>query len=254
MIKVVIPYIGVEAQGNELELALAGWFRHFKADFRIYVVGDRHPSLDRYGKDVVYLKCDRVQQYDHPYQYIPHLDIARKVDMFLTLEQPDSFVFCADDVYAVQDFNMDDIRIPKFKAESIPSISPLSHNKYAIALGRTHDLLREMAQPDRCYETHMPRLFERKPYNAIVKYFNLLDKDYIVGDLYDNLVRPMAPRKELFAHDRLCRWILNYGLQEPSYEEVCKDVAQYNPIWINNGTQGWGPGLQRYLKEHYNIQ
>ena len=37
---VVIPFKAGEAQGNELMLAIRGWMKHFKEQFRIVVVGD----------------------------------------------------------------------------------------------------------------------------------------------------------------------------------------------------------------------
>ena len=37
---VVIPFKAGEAQGNELMLAIRGWMKHFKEQFRIVIVGD----------------------------------------------------------------------------------------------------------------------------------------------------------------------------------------------------------------------
>ena len=55
MIHVLIPYIRQESQGNELELAIAGWIRHFKETFRITVIGDHHPCVERFGHMVHFL-------------------------------------------------------------------------------------------------------------------------------------------------------------------------------------------------------
>ena len=253
MIDVVIPYIRGEAQGNELELAINGWLRHFKEEHRITVVGDHHPCIEKYGPQVDYIGCDRLSKESFPYQYLPHIDITRKLDMFCMLRSPERFIFTADDVYAVQDFDLNDLRIPKYISEGIPVVSQLCTNQYALDLSRTHALLRDERLPERCYETHMPELFERRPFQAIVRYYNMLEVSRVIGDMYHNIVRPMAPRKDLSTIAGQNEWILNYGLAGPSVYEVIADVKAWGPIWLNNGTEGWSKGLEDYLTEHYKL-
>ena len=78
-ILVVIPYCSVNAQGKELEYAVAGWRRHFKENYLIVVVGEYHPVCES-GDDIVYIESPRVDAVPKMYrQHLDYVSCMRKV-------------------------------------------------------------------------------------------------------------------------------------------------------------------------------
>ena len=252
MIYVVIPYVSVGAQGSELEYAIRGWLRHFKEkEFRVVVVGDWHPCLVKFKKGVEYLPCPKVHEVQFN-SYLPHIDIVRKIHAFLrNYITATEFIYAADDVYAVDDFSLESVRTPKWRLSNVPSVHHTASG-WALDLGHTHEVLRRYEFPERCYVTHAPVLFESNLFWALSDVFGLADRSYVFEDLYFNIMRPEAERLDLSDMDKLALYIINYGLKAPTIEEVRRDVERWNPIWLNNGVQGWSEGLEQYLKEHFN--
>ena len=101
------------AQGREIEFAVKGWHRHFKEEHRIVIVGGGLPDFRGYG--VTTVESPRVPE--RPGQYHQHLDY---VPCFRAVRRafPDSegFIFVADDCYAVNDFDIHDVRFLKMLA------------------------------------------------------------------------------------------------------------------------------------------
>lgn len=250
MIHVVIPYVRKEAQGRELELAIEGWIRHFKEDFRIVVVGDFHPCLDNYPGKVNWIQQTH-RPYASPEDYLPHIDIAYKLNTFILNWMLDKeFIYASDDVYAVRDFTLDDIRVPGWRLPNVPPVHP-STTGWAKDLSRTHEVLRRLDYPERHYVTHAPVVFEKQAFLGIKEAFKLTQKSYVFEDLYFNIHRPLAPRRDLSKVEALCKFIINYGLTAPKRGEIERDVKIWKPIFLNNGTAGWSQDLEDYLVEHY---
>ena len=118
-ILVVIPYLAKAAQGRELELAIAGWREHFKEDnYLIILVGDYNPIVDT-GNDILFINCPRVKWpgQGNYWAHIDHINKFKKVrEMF-----PDSegFIYTCDDIYAVRNFTLDDVKKPKVRCREI---------------------------------------------------------------------------------------------------------------------------------------
>ena len=247
MIHVLIPYIRQESQGNELELAIAGWIRHFKETFRITVIGDHHPCVERFGHMVHFLGQMRTFQYQCPGQYVAHIDIERKVRAFL-IENPDTdlFVLTSDDTYPLRDFTLEDIRTPAWRMTNMPMIRE-SANWWVLDLSKTHEALRELELPEYGYVLHQPRVYETKPYNAIVDYFGMTETSFVMEDLYYNIVRPMGRRRDLSQKAKRWHFIMDFGLTKATKKELEDLVREYDPIFLNNGVDGWCEDLERYL-------
>ena len=106
MILVVIPYLAKDAQGSELELAVAGWRKHFKEDFLIVVVGDYHSIVDT-GDDITFINCPRVK-WPGKGNYWAHIDHVNKFrTVFNAYPHSEGFIYTCDDIYAVKDFTME---------------------------------------------------------------------------------------------------------------------------------------------------
>ena len=154
---VVIPYLASAAQGRELEYAIAGWRRHFKEDFLIVLTGENLPHIE--GDDIVLVESKRVPNVDG--QYRQHLDY---VSCFKKVRQrfPDSqgFIFVADDCYAINDFDLVDVLVPKFLERNLGGFHIDSPNGWRVDKAKTRCALVDGGYPQMNYTTHLPIWFD----------------------------------------------------------------------------------------------
>ena len=241
-ILVVIPYLASAAQGDELELAVAGWRRHFKEDYLIVLVGDYHPVVDT-GDDIIFIDCPRIDPV--PGQYLPHLDHVHK---FRRVREafPDSegFIYTCDDIYAVADFTMRDVLVPK-KPNGGFFFVPIDWEKerdWMRDKGKTGELCDRLGLPRRNWVCHLPVYYEWDKLLAIYDWYDCDHVSYIVENIYFNIEYPVEPaaKKESEFHD-----------------EVKTSVPDLRPVgsvtWISNANSGWSDRLSAILRRHYGL-
>ena len=241
---VVIPYCSAGAQGRELEYAVAGWRRHFKEQYQIVIAGEHHPIADT-GKDICCVESPRVA--DIPGQYRQHLDY---VSCFKKVREafPKSkgFIFVADDVYAVNDFDMTDILFLKQIAPDI-DYEPKSPNAWRRDAMKTRAKLVEGGYPTRNYTTHLPQWFEWDKLAALWERYDMEHESYVMEDLYYNIYYPdRVPMTLNIMYDNL-----KCGIYERDFNFGFVNGALRNKIWINNSPNGWSYNLIQVLERHY---
>ena len=166
---VVIPYLASGAQGRELEYAVSGWRRHFKHPYLIVLVGDYHPIVDT-GDDIVFIECPRVEPI--PGQYHCHIDHVHK---FRTVRekfpQTKGFIYACDDMYAVNNFGMEEILLPKVIDGDMKG-DPDSTNGWQRDMAKTKALCIREKLPIHNWICHLPVYYE-------------WDKLFAIYDKYD---------------------------------------------------------------------
>ena len=243
---VVIPYFAEGAQGRELEYAVAGWRKHFKEKYLIVVVGDRHPIVDS-GKDIMYIKCERVGA-QKAGNYRPHIDFVKKFRKVYE-KFPDSkgFIFSADDVYAVNDFDIIDVKTLRQNGKRI-EISTLG-SAWNIEKKKTLDLLKKEGYPVRNFTTHLPVWFEWDKLIAMFDKYDMDNNSYILEDMYFNIYYPTRiPLQTHIDHDN-CKC----GVYRPNPRIDYIRRAFNEKIWIQNSVEGWIPALDKMLAEYYGL-
>ena len=241
-ILVVIPYLAIAAQGNELELAVTGWRKFFKEDFLLVIVGDYHPIVDT-GDDIVFIDCPQVEPI--PGQYLPHIDHVHK---FRTVREhfPDTegFVYTCDDIYPVADNTMQDILQPKFPecGSSIPPFDWRLMRDWYADKGKTADLCDAKGLPRKDWVCHLPVYYEWELLLRIYDKYDCDHNSYIVENIYFNIIyldNPDAVNSYLY------------------HDEVKTSNPAIRPIgtvkWISNANCGWSDKLSDILKHHYGI-
>ena len=244
---IVIPFFAGGAQGRELEYAVAGWRKHFKEDFKIIIVGDYHPVADT-GNDIEFIKCERVPE-PEPGNYRPHIDFVNK---FKKVRQayPNSevFIFVADDVYAVNDFDINDIKVLKQQSREIRenehSNRPWDKEKY-----KTKQLLLKEGLPTRNFVTHLPVWIEWDKLEALWERYDMEHNSYIFEDIYFNLYFP--DRVPVTLHIDFDNYKCGVYRPNPRWEYIKR--ALRNKIWIQNSVEGWTSALDRFLAEYYGL-
>ena len=243
-ILVVIPYLAAGAQGRELEFAVAGWRRHFKEDYLIVLVGDRHPVVDT-GDDITFISCPQVP--DTGYQnYRPHIDHVRKFRKVLeSFPDAKGFIYACDDMYAVNDFDMTDIRFLKIISDDIKG-NPKSTNGWQRDAAKTRALLKSEGLPVLNFVCHLPVWYEVDKLLAIYDRYDCDHNSYIVEDIYYNTYyRDRVPFKLDRERDNLKLGVY----ASPDFFELTGALDR--KIWITNSPIGYGTVLEAVLDDYF---
>ena len=244
---VVMPYFAGGAQGREIEYAVAGWRKHFKEPYLLVIVGDYHPVVDT-GDDIKFIPCERVPE-QPDYNYRPHIDFVKKFKA-VRKEFPDSegFVYATDDLYAVNDFDMIDVKTLRQNGDriTIPKypVKPWDKEKK-----KTKELLEKEGYPTRNFVTHLPFWFEWNKLEALWDKYDMEHNSYIFEDLYFNIY--YSTRVPMQLHIDYDNYKCGVYRANPRYNYIQK--AFKNKIWIQNSVEGWIPYLEEVLSKYYGI-
>ena len=242
-ILVVIPYLPGEGQGRELEYAVAGWRRHFKDNHIIVLVGDGVSAVPVPG--VVPIDSPRVAE--RPGQYRQHLDYVsclRRVHE--AFPRSKGYVRVADDCYAVRDFCLSDIQVPKIIGE-IGKSSIAIPGSWQGDLQRTRATLADDGFPVHNYTTHLPQWFEWEKMERLWRRYRMDETSFVDENLYYNIYEGW--RAAVNVHTDYQPY--KCGIYRPNpridYIEGCIGTR----IWITNSPSGWVPQLDMMLAKYY---
>ena len=245
-ILVVIPYLAKEAQGRELEFAVAGWRKHFKENYLIVLVGDYHPVVDT-GDDIVFINCPRVA--DIPGQYRAHLDHIHKFRTVMeAFPEAEGFIYTCDDMYAVNDFDMVDVLTLKARERRI-SAKSTDVNRWRQCNAKTRERLLEEGLPVVNYVCHLPVYYEKDKLLAIIDKYDCDHNAYVLEQLYFNTYYP--DRVPIILHIDFDNYKCAINRPNPRISYI--ERAFKTKIWLQNSVEGWIPVLEKMLSEYYGI-
>ena len=241
---VVIPYLASAAQGRELEYAIAGWRRHFKEDFLIVLTGENLPHIE--GDDIILVESKRVPNVDG--QYRQHLDY---VSCFKKVRQrfPDShgFIFVADDCYAINDFDLVDVLVPKFLERNLGGFHIDSPNGWRVDKAKTRCALVDGGYSQMNYTTHLPIWFDWDKIEELWEKYDMLHQSFVIEDLYYNIFESDIAPVDIKAPNKYKFGVYN---NNPSTIDNLHREAK-NVIWVTNSPEGWTKLLDEFLFEYY---
>lgn len=242
-ILVVIPYCSAGAQGRELEYAVAGWRRHFKEDYLIVLAGEDHP-ITKTGDDICCVPSRRVPPRDGQYrQHLDYVSCFKKVrDAF---PESKGFIFVADDVYAVHDFDMTDVLAQKKIGEI--ALIPTPVGGWRGDQQRTRAKLLEDGYSIHNYTTHLPQYFEWEKLEALWERYHMDTESYVFEDLYYNIY--FGDRLAVNVHTDGQPY--KCGIYRSNPDIYAIERAFIDRIWITNSPEGWVPQLDRMLNQYY---
>lgn len=244
---VVIPFFAGGAQGRELEYSVAGWRRHFKELYQIIIVGDYHPVVET-GDDITFIECERVPV-PSAGNYRPHLDFVKKFRKVREVfPKSDGFIFVADDVYAVNDFDIHDVKVLKQQGNKL-RLAGKPSRPWEFEKQKTIELLTSEGYSIRNFTTHLPVWFEWKKLLDMFDKYDMDNNSYILEDVYFNMYYPdrVALTLNIDFDNFKC------GVYRPSPRWEYIERALKNKIWIQNSVEGWTPRLDRFLAAYYGI-
>lgn len=245
---VVIPYLSKAAQGRELEYAVAGWRKHFREKFKIVIVGDYHPVVES-GEDIIFIECPRVSWpgKGNYWAHIDHVNKFKKVREYF----PDSFgfIYTCDDIYAVNDFTLEDVLQPKIRCREIGG-SFLSPNAWVVDNYKTKNKLMSKGLPTMNWVCHLPVYYEWDKLFYIYERYRCASKSYVVEQLYFNTffadTNPVVVEE-----DGPTKW--QYKMWDKSYTGDELREAIKDKIWVCNSVRGWKDEIDKVLSGYYGL-
>lgn len=244
---VVIPFCSAGAQGRELEYAVAGWRKHFKENYMIVIAGEDHP-VTKTGDDICCVPSKRVEPKEGMYrQHLDYVSCFKKVRKAF----PDSkgFIFVADDVYAVNDFDLSDVKLLKMQSAQIAYENFPFNGSFPGDKSRTRATLLKAGLPIRNFTTHLPQWFEWDKLEALWEKYDMENTSYIFEDLYYNTYYPtrVPLQLDIFWDNLKC----GVYRSNPDYAVIRR--AFKTKIWIQNSEVGWTPKLDELLRDYYKL-
>lgn len=244
---VVIPYLQKESQGHELQLAVTGWEKHFKEDFHLLVVGDWHPVVDMYD-NVAFLSCPRIK-YEGRGNYKPHIDHVHK---FRKVREcfPDSkgFIYACDDMYAVKDFTLEDVKKPKARCREI--VGDLhTKNRWVRDNYKTKKLLIKEGLPTMNWVCHLPVWYEWDKLIEIYDKYHCDTRSYVVENLYFNTYYADSDYVVIEGEEDN-NYQYKHWHKNSSIDALKEGIA--SKIWVSNSVNGYSPKIEEELMKHYN--
>ena len=241
---IIITYLPSAAQGRELEFAIAGWKKHFKEDFHIFVVGEKLPDID--DEKVMCIESPRVPAV--PGQYRQHLDYVSCLQRMRTIT-PNSqgFILVADDCYAVRDFDIRDVKELKYLPGGV-DYDPNSANDWRRDKMKTKRALERIGFPTRNFTTHLPIWYEWDRVEYLWERFNMLHESYVLEDLYHNIFFPVSGAIEIGEDDE---YKCGVYTANPSLRRLNRAFEE--KVWITNNPVGYTELLEDTLKSYYGL-
>ena len=174
---IFIPYLASGAQGNEINYAIAGWRKHFKENYHIVIVGDHNPIFD-HKKDITFINCPRIECEDST-KYRPAMDVMNKLKVFREhYPNINGFIWVADDCYAVNNFDISDIKFLKMLEPDF-TFDENSNNGWKREKMKTKKLLKRSGNPTRNFTTHLPRWYECDKLDILIKKYDFTKNQWI---------------------------------------------------------------------------
>lgn len=246
-ILVVIPYFDKGAQGDELYYAVSGWRKHFKEDYHIVVVGDKHPVVDT-GEDISFINCPRVK-YPGRGNYRPHIDHVNKFRMVRNFyPNTDGFIYTCDDIYATRDFTMADVLRPKVRCREITG-SYRSPNAWVVDNYKTKKKLEKNGLPTMNWVCHLPVYYEWDKLFAIYDKYHCDTRSYVVEQLYFNTY--FADSEYIVIEEEPNNYQFKLWDKLTSIEDFEKAIE--DKVWVVNSKKGYRPEMEDVLKKYYGL-
>ena len=240
---VLIPHLPSAQQGHELILAIAGWRKHFKADFTLALMGEGLPQID----GVINVESPRVP--DVPGEYRAHLDYvscARKARAMFP--DTDGFIVAGDDVFAVNDFTYEDVLLPKVQELSLPTKGTEHPNPWRRNLVKTGILCEKERFANFNWTTHLPHAYR---WDRLFEIYDKHDCDhcsFTIENLYYNCFLPDQRPVLLHRDDKWKYEVAFTPLYKPDLYRAFETKT-----WVTCSEHGWSEELELELAKHYGI-
>ena len=241
---VVIPYIETSKEFKELKYALRSIEKHLNAkNVRVVIVGDL-PMFVNPG-EVKHIQLTRADSVDFTNCY----DAARKINaVILDPDISPDFLVMYDDTYLVQPVGIEELsELLKIKLVDEFNTAKV-HGKL---LARTFDALKDACPAIANFETHTPRLINKKLMVETFKRFKPIKNRLLHFTLYFNTVCDSAKAKTISKQNKYKIGFYgkvdanSYSSDAPA-DELAEKISKYR--YCNHDDAGLSQGLMDALE------
>jgi len=242
MITVVYPYMHQLSNGDqsnngmcELRWSLRSLCKHARFDFNVVVVGDK-PGW--YNGDHISTEKIRGLRFSKAF------DIANKLKVIVGSQNiTDDFVYMYDDIYLVNDCELDDFN-------KIIALGPANRNSsMKDGSGVYKEIFRYTVKAMGLdnfyvYETHLPRVLNKQKLKLVLESYRLDIHPLLFSSIYFNefYERP----DEILNEDNK----LKAGVyRKISFDSICKEVE--GKLWLNHSENAFGEGMKKFLEYRF---
>jgi hypothetical protein len=237
----VIPYIMGPDNGLELRYALRSIAKNFRhTNYRIIIVGDKPDWLT----GVLHFPFERVvSQINRAYtdQLLKLYSILTETDI------GQSFVWTYDDVYFTSEVTLDDLLQKKAVAsfDRYPTHIDQSGagTNWKETMKYTMETVRMEGGSNYNYETHIPRVFEKKKVLALMEKYKLLERPMMLSSLYFNILHKNETPLCLFDSNPSIRFLLRSTFD---VQTLLDHLVKHK--FTNNSPLTWTPVIKTVLQ------
>ena len=165
------------------------------------------------------------------------------MEVFKIFPDIDGFIYACDDMYAVSDFTLADVKAVKYLEDDIHG-TLLSPNAWDRDEAKTRNLCVENGLPTKNYVCHLPVYYDKYALLGIYQKYDCANNSCVVEDVYFNTFHAGEPAEHADKY--------RLGLNSPDVPEDTIRAAIGKKIWITNSPLGWSEQLDRVLNSHYN--
>lgn len=241
MIDVFYPYFAREAIWEELRYSLRSLEKHFKQDFRVWIVGD----LPVWAINIRHIPHTRSEGMRENSTY----DAIKKLILFCEhWDTSDLFIRMYDDMYLIEDVTLEDLS--QYKAMFGYAAIPKRDGVWWDQLRRTLLEVIKKGYPGWNTETHFPEVFEKINMLDIIEDYDALNKRLLTSSLYFNIV--FSQERPVFFHE--CRGIQFYNNEDNKYytsstgdlHKKCTGMR-----FLNHNNSGLNDNLKQFLMDRF---
>jgi len=229
----VYPYMAQLAQGQELKYSIRSLCKYVNFDFDVVIVGDKPNWYN--GKHIQTGKVRGIN-------FAKAFDINYKLKAMCESELiSDDFIYLYDDVYCVNECSLEDFKkviAMDYLAEKPKQTKQGGSSKWMQLLTDTRKLLQ--VKEAWSYETHLPRMFNKKHLAMVMDSYNIFNKPLLISTLYFNELFD-KPDVVLVNENKYKAGIF----QKMTTAQIAK--ACEGKLWMNNTENAWGSGLDNFL-------
>src|SRR5690606_9007033 len=193
-ITLLIPYLKSEAAGEELKYALRSWYKNFKEDLRVVVIGDKE---DWFSPEIVHIPHEPhliKEDCNCPSPSMirnPQADVTHK--LFTAIASgvvKDDFILSNDDIFLLGETHLSDVAF--LKAFGKLDKGGKEGGLYNQNTRRTAKVLENSDLPTHRYGTHTPMLINADKLVDVIEKYDALENGLLLTSLYFNEVYPDA--------------------------------------------------------------
>ena len=243
---IVIPYVLTADGGEELRLVLRSIEKNFDGRPVIWLIGDKPEWIN----NVNIIPVERINGMD----YMVYMDTLQKLrTASLTREIGRDFVYMYDDTYFINKVTFDDIA----EVKALENMAMLAREKWFLTSNasrkwktlmlKTLEKLMECGYDINNYETHCPRVFNKKKVLDVMDLFDCENDIYMFSTLYYNVIL-----EKNFEPRRLMPWGdgVKLGVYKQFTYEQLKGKVKDNKF-LNYDNASYTEGVKRLLNEMF---